>query len=411
MKLRYIITAVKRFGIRGIINYLLQKPKEYAFQRYLKSTMREDSPKYGITLVANFNQSTSLSKVMRDFALMLKYAGIPYQTLNLTSKDSIPEQGTKFFMTPKSEFSINKYSHIITMKYPLQSPDNRCSVYCTEFWEFEDGFVESCPEIFNTKRILALSNFNRDTFRRLLPQSVEVSKLQYPFQFTHKELSPVKLIRNKYGISTEDFVLFFNFDYGSSYFRKNPEGILTAFAKTLGDKTDTKIIFKTMRAKKCKIMSERLHALAEKLGLARKLITIDDYIPQEDLVNLTNACDVYISLHRGEGFGLGIAEAMSLGKPVIVTNYSSTTEFCKSNNSIPIPYKIVKIRPDQIDHDAYRYVTMWAEPDYDAAAKALLILYENPKLRESIGNAAKAFINEYFSLENFKQSVDSLIGQ
>ena len=70
---------------------------------------------------------------------------------------------------------------------------------------------------------------------------------------------------------------------------------------------------------------------------------------------------------------------------------------------------MVKVLPNQIDHESYRDVTMWAEPDSDAAAEALLQLYNNPELRTSIGEAAKTFISEYFSVENFKQSVYEFI--
>ena len=70
---------------------------------------------------------------------------------------------------------------------------------------------------------------------------------------------------------------------------------------------------------------------------------------------------------------------------------------------------MVKVMPDEIDIEAYNDVTMWAEPDYNAAAEALLKLYNDPDLRISIGNAAKKFIDEYFSVENFKKSVDALL--
>ncbi len=295
------------------------------------------------------------------------------------------------------------------MQDPFKSPDKRCSVYCTEFWEFEDGFTECHPEVFNAQNVLALSDFNRDVFRKLLPNSIRVTKLLYPFQFVHGKLASIKETRIKYGIGPCDFTIFFNFDYASSYFRKNPEGILQAFSVSLKGKNNTKVVFKTMRAKKCKAMSDRLHSLADKLGIATNLITIDDFIPQEDLVNLTNACDVYMSLHRGEGFGLGIAEAMPLGKPVIVTDYSSTTEFCKADNAMLVPYKMVKIHKDQLDHESYKNVTMWAEPDCDAAAEALLRLYNDKGLRTTLGNSAKRFIDAYFSIKNFRCSIDAFL--
>ena len=86
-------------------------------------------------------------------------------------------------------------------------------------------------------------------------------------------------------------------------------------------------------------------------------------------------------MHRGEGFGLGIAEAMSLGKPAVVTDYSSTTEFCNSNNSIPIPCKAVAVNRNQIDHPCYLAVKEWFEPDINAAANALSKLQKDSELQ------------------------------
>ena len=140
-------------------------------------------------------------------------------------------------------------------------------------------------------------------------------------------------------------------------------------------------------------------------GIDDRFMTINSYIPTADLYGLTNACDVYISLHRGEGFGLGIAEAMSLGKPVIVTDYSSTTEFCNKGNAILVPYKVVSVPQNATFHPNYLFVKKWAEPDICAAAKGLKRLYDEPEYREQLGKKAKTTIEEYFSLGNFKDSV------
>ncbi len=400
------IYAIRRYGLKGIFEYLARAPRKRLFMKSIERTLRPDPPSIGITLIACFDYPGSLSKVMRDLAIKLNETGIPYQTLNIPCDNPIPSKEFGPFLTPKDDFCLNKYTHIFSIKHPIQVSDKRCKVHCIEFWEFEDGFVESCPEALRAQNILAFSNFDRDVFRHWLPGSIGVSKILYPFQFIHGELAPVEETRRKYGLGTNDFIVFFNFDYESSYYRKNPEGILYAFAQTLSDKPNARILFKTMRAKKCMAMSTRLHALANKLGISGKVTTIDDFIPQEDIVNLTNACDVYMSLHRGEGFGLGIAEAMSLGKAIITTNYSSTTEFCNAENSVLIPYKILSVPPEQIDNDAYRFVTAWAEPDTTAAASALLRLYNDPMLRRQLGDNAKRFITDYFSPINFRKSVE-----
>ena len=102
---------------------------------------------------------------------------------------------------------------------------------------------------------------------------------------------------------------------------------------------------------------------------------------------------------------------MSLGKAVIVSDYSATTEFCNKQSSIPIPCQKVAVRKEQIDHPCYLSVKEWAEPDIDAAASALLKLYNDPEMRNRIGNSAKAFIAEHFSSSNFKASVEKFLNE
>ncbi len=143
--------------------------------------------------------------------------------------------------------------------------------------------------------------------------------------------------------------------------------------------------------------------LLERYRHDERVVFFDDYLTQRDVLNLTNACDVYLSLHRAEGFGLGIAEAMSLGKSVIVTDYSSTTEFCNAANSIPVGYKIVKM--DESDNKLYSAAEKWAEPDVDEAAQALSRLYADPKLRAALGTAARESILAQYSVSNFRESV------
>jgi glycosyltransferase involved in cell wall biosynthesis len=184
---------------------------------------------------------------------------------------------------------------------------------------------------------------------------------------------------------------------------------MKAFNKAFHNIPQTRLVFKTKSAKTNLDKLKQLKLLATELGITDKITIINDYIPQPDLYGLTNACDVYISLHRGEGFGITLAEAMFLGKPVICTNWSATTEFCNHECTLPIPYKLIPVNPNQIDHPCYVKVEEWAEPDIDAAADALLQLYKDPVLREKLGKKASLFIKNYFSIENFKKSVEDFL--
>ena len=112
------------------------------------------------------------------------------------------------------------------------------------------------------------------------------------------------------------------------------------------------------------------------------------------MLGLIEICDCYLSLHRSEGFGLGPAEAMFLGKPVIVTNYSGNTDFTNADNSCPVKYQLVPVPEGQYQ---FHRGQEWAEPDIEHAAWYMRRLVEKPAMAQEIGEAASAYIREHFN--------------
>ena len=363
-------------------------------------------PQNGITIVAHLTGAWSFGKVMRDLAFSLKEAGIPFQTFNIGMRKDIPAEDVDPILTPRCKFRIKKYNHVIDIvSSPV--PDNipgvkRSTVF---FWEFDTGFLESWPTAQTCRSAIAFSDFNHHVFRKALPSACDVHKILYPFRFNISRVEKTDVIRDRYGIPQDAFAVFFNFSYSSGIGRKNPEGVIRAFAKAFKSNSQARLVFKTMAASQSKEKVERLKRLAESEGVLDRIISIDRYVPQNDIYGITAACDVYISLHRGEGFGLGVAEAMSLGKPVVVTDYSSTTEFCNKENSCLIPYRMVKPTPDQLDCDTFRHVFVWPEPDIDVAADMLTRLRKDANFRETLGRNAQSYMSNHFSIERFRKSI------
>lgn len=406
-----ILQRIRIWGIKGIFNFFKRQVDERMKKRaFLRNARRYPlKPTKGVTILADMTNRSSLSKVMRDLAFKLKESGIPFQTYDLTPQAVIPDEDVRDILTPRDQFRILKYDHVIEMfSCPLPNglPVKRSRIV---FWEFTTGLLEFSPDIGNVDTIIAMSEFNREVFANLLPKTVKVKKILYPFFFEAGQIPDKLTMRAKYNIPVDAFVVFFNFDYGSSFNRKNPDGSIRAFAKAFADVDNAYLVFKTKGATHHKEERGKLVRLSDELDISNRVVMIDDYLPQDDIYGLSGACDVYLSLHRGEGFGLGIAEAMSLSKPVIATDYSSTTEFCLPTTSIPIPYTIVKVPEGMCDNPCYHAVREWAEPDIGAAATALRKLYENPALRTEIGTSAKKFLEEYFSLDHFKASIESFL--
>src|SRR5262249_47866573 len=112
---------------------------------------------------------------------------------------------------------------------------------------------------------------------------------------------------------------------------------------------------------------------------------IDANLSRTEMYSLLSICDAYVSLHRSEGFGLGMAEAMALGKPVIGTNWSGNTDFMRPDNSYPVPYQLVEISAQhhrfQESHKVL-YIpgsNEWAEPSIEAAVEIMRQVFENPR--------------------------------
>ena len=393
----------KTWGWRGVRDALMRAYAAHMNRRRVLELIAKPSRherEKGVTIIAELTGRHSLSKVMRDLIVMLRKSGIAYQTWDTQLKPDIPKSDYETILTPKEDFDFHRYTHTIEV-YRSILPDGlgvkKCRVV---FHDSAAGILEAMPFLDTSDTILAMSDFNFEYFKTALKRS-HVFKIVYPLLLPDCERTPRDEVRAKYGIGKDDFVVFFNFDFGS-YYRKNPTASMRAFAKAFADVPTAKLVFKTKGAAACPEHARELDRVAGELGIADKFIHLSAYLPRKDLDGLTDACDVYLSLHRSEGFGLGIAEAMSLGHPAIVTDWSATTEFCKPGNSLPIPYKLVPIRPGEY----IECLKEWAEADVDAAAAALRKLYDDPALRAELGRKAKAFIGEYFNVANFKRSME-----
>lgn len=404
-----IIDKIRVWGFTGVLNFIKSKYGNAVQRRRLAALVRRsrvEEPERGITVIGEMTGRVSLSKVLRDFILNLKAAGIPCQAYDTLLKPQIPPADIEGIVTPLEEFDIGRYSHIVMMyRSPLDEslvPNLSCARIA--FHESEHGIHETAPYLRESgDAIIAMSDFNYDYYKRAFPDQ-PVYKIIYPFRFKRKDATPRNEMRVKYGMGVDDFVVFFNFDFGS-YYRKNISAALKAFALAFRGDESAKLLFKTKGASANKRQVADMERLVAELGIERQFIHISQYLPRADVDGLTEACDVYLSLHKSEGFGLGMAEAMSQGKPVVATNWSANTEFCRADTAWCIPYHMVPI----LSHEYMVSMKEWAEADAEAAAVALREIRSNPELVAERTAKGKQFMEEHFSIANFKKSVEAFL--
>jgi len=100
-----------------------------------------------------------------------------------------------------------------------------------------------------------------------------------------------------------------------------------------------------------------------------------------------------VSLHRAEGLGLGMLEAMLLEKPVICTNYSGNLDYAKEDHACLVPYKLIPVLEDQY---LFYKGQVWADPDIDQAAGSMKKLYGDRDFGHALGKKAAQFVREHY---------------
>ena len=400
-----VIAKLRVWGIAGIKDYVTKKLSWWRMALRFRRMAKENTgvvPARGVTLIGDFMHGASNSKTNRDFAHALKDAGIPFQTYSVDRTKTVPESDYADILTPPKKFNLYKYTHIIEMfrsPLPRNLVTRRARI---AFWEGEHGILDVWPFLAGKDPVIGMSDFNVEYFSRDL--EAPVYKILYPLRKIDVPVSPKNEIRKRLGIKSDDFMVLFTFDFGS-FKRKNPLAAMNAFAKAFADVSDVNLVFKTMGSKSHQKEVDAIKHEAAKLGIEDRFTMITEYLSHSDLYGLTAACDAYVSLHKGEGFGLGMAEAMLFGKPVVATGWSANMEFTKEGVALPVPYKLVPVKADEY----FSAMKEWAEADVDAAAAALKKLYSDPEFRSELGVRAKSFIEEHFSTENFKKSVEAFL--
>ncbi|MGM8362716.1 glycosyltransferase family 4 protein [Flavobacterium sp. ARAG 55.4] len=187
------------------------------------------------------------------------------------------------------------------------------------------------------------------------------------------------------------FSFLFIFSYHSSIERKNPFFLIEAFKTAFGNNANVELVIKTVGGDHYRKSRQQLQKY---ISNTKNIKIFDIELDKNNVNQLINNCNAYVSMHHSEGFGLTLAEAMFLGKPTIATNYSGNTEFMNDNNSYLIDFQVGYIEnPDK----NFCAKTIWANPKLSSAVDKLIEVYENPSLRNSKANHASLYIKEKLS--------------
>lgn len=352
----------------------------------------------GVNVIGVLSEGTGLGAAGRSTLSVLERRGLPYATANigrgdsdaepipgstrtLSSLDALPFDSTVVQMNPDMfEMLVLRYHR--RLHYDMMPTVNAI----VPFWELPALPAKWLPVLRSFDVILAPSRFIREAVDHSMPVSSRPLVWEYP-----QSLRPPGAVREDrprwLGTRSDQFTFLSTFDIWSDIQRKNPWGAIRAFQRAFVGRDDVSLVLKVNHARSS-THAEQMSALRQLVAKDCRLLLLTEFVTRQDLWSLYASVDAYISLHRAEGLGLGLMEAMAVGKPVVATAWSGNMDFTDSGNSMLIPFQLVPVT--ETTHGIYRPESgqQWAEPDIDAAAEALRTLADDRALASRLGRQA-----------------------
>jgi glycosyltransferase involved in cell wall biosynthesis len=278
------------------------------------------------------------------------------------------------------------------------------NVFVVNADQTEDLVRHVDPSLFQGRYNIGVWNWELEDFPDQWRGAFRIyDEIWTPSAFTQDAISrrsPIPVVRMPYGIDLPEpraaalnrpFQFLTMFDTQSVIKRKNPEAVLESFQRALSRMPGARLVLKINNGGLCPQKVAELRQRCADLPVS----FLDGVLSREEITDLLAAADCFVSLHRSEGFGFGIAEAMWLGKPVIVTAYSGNLDFTRHDNSFLVGWE-----PTRVGAEAGPYAaeSHWAEPDVSKAAELMALVFHNRGVSAAVAKRGRDYVRARFSL-------------
>ncbi len=256
------------------------------------------------------------------------------------------------------------------------------------YWELPE-FPERWTDRFGlVDEVWTATEFVRQTVQAKSPVPV------YVIPPSIKVETDPSLTLADFNLPKDRFLFFMAYDASSVQTRKNPTGAIDAFIKAF--EPDDETVDLIIKVNSTQENQHLVEVLKDRVKEHRNIYFLEETFSRTQFNSLLSLIDVVVSLHRSEGFGLIPAEAMYLGKPVIMTNWSGNVDFMREDNCCPVDYQLIEVGKKYLDFDSDQ---VWSDPDLEQAAEYMLRLISDHEYYDSIAQKAKDTIHEHFTPE------------
>lgn len=348
-------------------------------------------PRKGVNLVGFLESESGLGEFARRLGRALDASGVPVSAIPYRRTLGRQNHPVELPLGDDAPFDVNVISLSADDLVRFASdvgPAFFARRYSIGIWFWETTVFRSTDRYAARflDELWVASDYVRDAVAREV--DIPVSVVPVPVESPGGEL----LNRAQLGLP-DAFTFLFVFDFWSGE-RKNPTAVVRAFTRAFEPDEGPVLVLKSVHGRDWK--PRQLAAVEEAAAGRSDILIRDGYVSPHERDSLVAACDCYVSLHRSEGLGLTMAEAMACAKPVIATGHSGNLEFMSETNSHLVRYRLVDIPSTWW---AYAPGAQWAEPDIEAAATTMRHVWEHPDEARVLGEAARQDVLARFALE------------
>lgn len=362
-------------GLKGQIPDQSQKKSVTSKIPIKQRTLEDINFSFGVNLYGYAQGELGIGEDVRLVAKALDAHNVPFCIINIRPGDTVSQKDNTVdhWIVDQPKYAINLFCTTGTEQVTyacLLGMDHYYNRYNIGLWPWElPEWPGSCHHAYDAvDEIWGISQYTANAYRstekpvRTMSLPVEVDDI-------------ADLRRKDFHLPEKDYLFIFSFDFNSTLIRKNPEAVFRAFKLAFPNKAEkVGLVLKVSHSKK---MDWQWKNLKNLIKTDPRIHLIEETLRRPEVLSLYQCCDCFVSLHRAEGFGRGIAEALLLDLQVIATNFSGNLDYCTDDRVGLVNYKLKKVGINEyFNSDGLE----WAEPDIDHAAEIMREIYQKPKL-------------------------------